>query len=567
MMMVKFVRFVGLLVLVLVAWLSLPSYAAAPLPEDHEPYWEYRVIGDRLLLKNPNASAERLPSVCGGDDGLGTTWWDEDVRLTYYDSSNAFLPSVVAEGDYLHIGWADDCRSRLLRVFYRRSTDLGYTWEEDVVLSDTTQEQQHTAPHMALTTSCLHAVWDDFLKPIWEDGHVYYRRSLDDGETWEDVYYLSSYDIQSRPSIAALGDTVYVVFTRTIENPNGPDMPELHFRKSHDEGASWAEDRKIADYGAHMIDGTLVANEDGLHYVFNHDDNFADPNNPYAAVEVFYIHSPDFGETWTDPIIVSHRDSIHSQWPSMCLDDEGTIHVTWFDYKYSPYSWTGDIFYAASSDRSEDDGEIWSEIQVLTDAHTANFSNVVASGNHLYLVWEDMRNGSNNYEVYFRHSPDRGESWQPEERLSNAPKHSYTPVIAEQADTLYVAWEDHRHDPTNRRSELYFKRGGLEAISIKKSPSTECDSYLMCCPNPFNEKAIIQYAIGAAPEPQRVSLKMYNMRGQLVRLLLDSRLMPGKYRVIWDGTNSKETKVSSGVYLCVLRVGHDSRVRRMLFLK
>ncbi|MFQ5868358.1 MAG: exo-alpha-sialidase [Candidatus Zixiibacteriota bacterium] len=542
----------------------LCSNAAEPLPKDHDTFWEYRVFGDRVLLKNPGARVERLPYVYKGHDGLGTAWWDDDVRLTCYDSSNAFLPSVVAEGDYLHIGWADDCRNRLLRVFYKRSTDLGHTWEEDVVLSDTTQEQQHTPPDMTLSTNWLHAVWDDFLKPIWEDGHVYYRRSLDHGETWEEVYYLSSYDHQNRPSISSLGDTVYVVFGRYIDTR---DIYQMHFRKSYDEGATWTEDHVITDYGPGLTRGTLRASQEGLHYVLNHKDNFDDPGNPYRSQEIFYIHSPDFGETWTDPIIVSHRDSIHSQWPSMCVDDEGAVHVTWFDYKFSPYSWTGDIFYTKSTDKSTDDGQFWSEIQVLTDTHLTRWSNIIARGNHLYLVFEDERHGSHNNEVYFRHSRDAGESWQAEQRLTNAPKESYTPVITEQGDILYLVWEDHRHDPTNRRSELYFKRGGFEAISIKKRAFAEHALYLSSHPNPFNEKVVIRYRLAGSPRPQRASLKIYNIRGQLVRVLLDGELIPGEYQAVWDGTDSKEMKVSSGVYLCVLQAGESRRAAPLLFLK
>jgi hypothetical protein len=542
----------------------LPSDAAAPLPEDHDIYGEYRVIGDRVLLKNPNASAAVVPSAYKASDGLSTTWWDEDVRLTYYDSDYALHPSVAVTDGYVHVFWISDRIDRLLRVFYMRSTDLGGTWEENFAISDTLQEQEHTYPDIALSTNCLHAVWDYLWKPIWEDGQIYYRRTLDNGATWEDIYYLSSYDHQTRPSIAALRDTVYVIFGRYIQSQ---ELYQMHFRKSYDEGETWTGDRVIADYGPYLIRGTLCANKDGLHYVFNHDDNFEDPNNPYASKEVFYIHSPDFGETWTDPLIVSHRDSIHSQWPSMCVDDQGAIHVTWFDYKFSPYSWTGDIFYTKSSDKSTDDGQFWSEIEVLTDVHLARWSSTIARGNHLYLVFEDERHGSHNNEVYFRHSANRGASWRPEERLTYAPRESYTPVITAQAGSLYVVWDDHRHDPANVFSEIYFKRGGLEAISLKKSPPEDYNLYLSSYPNPFNEKTILRFGTTARRGTQKASLKIYNLRGRLVKVLLDDELVREDYHAEWDGTDSKETKISSGVYLCVLQVGESRRVAPLLFLK
>jgi len=185
----------------------------------------------------------------------------------------------------------------------------------------------------------------------------------------------------------------------------------------------------------------------------------------------------------------------------------------------------------------------------------------------LYLVWEDERNGSHNNEIYFRHSSDRGETWAPEERLTSALKESVEPSIDEQGDTLYVVWSDCRDDPTNRAEEIYFKRGGSEAISIKKPASAEHALYLSSHPNPFNEKVVIRYRLAGSPGPQRASLKIYNIRGQLVRVLLDGELIAGKYQIVWDGTDSEEMKVSSGVYLCVLQVGESRRAAPLLLLK
>jgi len=247
----------------------------------------------------------------------------------------------------------------------------------------------------------------------------------------------------------------------------------------------------------------------------------------------------------------------------MCVDNEGTVHVTWFDYKFSPYGSIGDIFYR----RSMDNGQTWEEIQFLTDAHGATWSNIISRSDHLYLVWQDERHGSGSNEVYFRHSPERGSCWDPEIRLTRAANESVECVITEQDDTLYVFWADTRDDPTNRFEEIYFKRGYLETTSVPESSPREYTLYLTSYPNPFNEKVVIKYAFIGRARPQNASLKIYNLHGQLVKVLMDHDLVPGEYRSVWDGTDSKETKVSSGVYLCVLQVGESRRVAPLLFLK
>jgi hypothetical protein len=546
-----------------VSWPSLPSDATEPLLEDEDIYGDYLVIGDRVLLKNPFFSVERLFFLPKGYEAQWEVWWEEDVRLTYSDTSYAFGPRVAVNDTHVHVGWRDDRINRRDKIFYKRSPDLGHTWQEDMLISDPPEEMYESSPDMALTTNCLHVVWAYYLKPLPEQGHVYYRRSLDNGATWGDIYYLSSYDMQSRPSIATFGDTVYVVFTRTIEHPYEPNEHFTILRKSYDEGATWTEPHVIADYYAECISGVLRANEAGLHYVFQHKDDFDDPGNPHRSQEIFYVHSPDRDTTWTDPIIVSHRDSIHSQWASMCVDNEGTVHITWFDYKYSPYPETGDIFYTNSTDN----GQSWSLIQVLTDAHYARGSDIIASEDFLYLVWEDERQPSHNFDIYFRHSSDHGESWETEQRLTEIEVDSWEPAIAEQSDTLYVVWGDKRHNPTNHREEIYFKRGIVGAAAASESSPTQHSLYLTSYPNPFNERVILQYGIAGDYRDQRVLLKIYNVRGQLVRTILDSDLASGEYRSVWDGTDSRETKVSSGVYLCVLQVGHDRLASRLLYLK
>lgn len=64
-------------------------------------------------------------------------------------------------------------------------------------------------------------------------------------------------------------------------------------------------------------------------------------------------------------------------------------------------------------------------------------------------------------------------------------------------------------------------------------------------PNPFVEQSIILYWVHAE---SRVSLKVYNTAGQLVRILVDKVETPGNKKVVWDGKNNYGVKVRSGVY-------------------
>ena len=70
-------------------------------------------------------------------------------------------------------------------------------------------------------------------------------------------------------------------------------------------------------------------------------------------------------------------------------------------------------------------------------------------------------------------------------------------------------------------------------------------------PNPFNPRTTICYDL---PESCQLSLKIFNIRGQLVRTLIGNEQVAGMHSVVWDGRGQNGNIVSSGVYLCRLVV-------------
>ena len=84
-------------------------------------------------------------------------------------------------------------------------------------------------------------------------------------------------------------------------------------------------------------------------------------------------------------------------------------------------------------------------------------------------------------------------------------------------------------------------------------------------PNPFNPTTSIRYQI---PEDNsRVSICVYNIKGQLVRTLIDKKQDAGFYHVIWNGTDNTGKKVSSGVYFYRMKSGTFSKMKKLILLK
>jgi hypothetical protein len=83
-------------------------------------------------------------------------------------------------------------------------------------------------------------------------------------------------------------------------------------------------------------------------------------------------------------------------------------------------------------------------------------------------------------------------------------------------------------------------------------------------PNPFNPKTKIWYNL---PKPGPATVAIYNLRGQVVRTLVDERQEAGQHQVLWNGTDDNGRTVSSGVYLYRLDAGGKHKTEKFLLLK
>ncbi|MBN2000742.1 VWA domain-containing protein [candidate division KSB1 bacterium] len=70
-------------------------------------------------------------------------------------------------------------------------------------------------------------------------------------------------------------------------------------------------------------------------------------------------------------------------------------------------------------------------------------------------------------------------------------------------------------------------------------------------PNPFNPSTTIGYKI---PVEGNVTLRIYDLSGRLVKVLVAQRQRAGIYQFNWDGTDSAGKKVAAGVYLYRLEI-------------
>jgi flagellar hook assembly protein FlgD len=83
-------------------------------------------------------------------------------------------------------------------------------------------------------------------------------------------------------------------------------------------------------------------------------------------------------------------------------------------------------------------------------------------------------------------------------------------------------------------------------------------------PNPFNPSVTLRYTL---PAPDHVTMKVFDMRGALVRTLLDGPVDQPSGAVTWNGRNDAGAQAASGLYFVETRAGDEVDVRKVTMLK
>jgi hypothetical protein len=77
-------------------------------------------------------------------------------------------------------------------------------------------------------------------------------------------------------------------------------------------------------------------------------------------------------------------------------------------------------------------------------------------------------------------------------------------------------------------------------------------------PIPFSDFASITYHV---PKREKVSIKIFDPAGRVIKVLVDEVMEEGDYTAHWDGRDSNAETVSSGTYFCLIRTNGSDHLK------
>jgi hypothetical protein len=343
------------------------------------------------------------------------------------------------------------------------------SWTNIRLNADATTQLQNEQQIVVNPTNpmLLASVWRDFRLGYRQVGYGY---STDGGRTWTnpglfvDPHYANDSDPALTVSANGAFYAMLLAYTGDTSQPNG-----FLLYRSTNSGMSW-EERGFAINGVPNVfedkefiacDRTLSVNRGRLYCVW---DRFYETN-------IYCVSSGNEGATWTTARRVSDQSS--NQFPCPAVGPDGTLYVAWTYYGGS-----------LRLDKSTDGGLTFgSDVNITSiynpaptlnggiDAIAAPALDVDISGSpyngRLYCVYLNRVNS--DYDIYIRHSTDRGASWSTARRVNddavNNGRDQFHPwLTVDNTGTLTAVWLDRRQDPANLQWHCYLSQstdGGM----------------------------------------------------------------------------------------------------------
>ncbi len=106
------------------------------------------------------------------------------------------------------------------------------------------------------------------------------------------------------------------------------------------------------------------------------------------------------------------------------------------------------------------------------------------------------------------------------------------------------------------------------ASPVDQTPRTAALNLQANVPNPFNPSTRITFDLADTGQGStRVSLRVFDLQGRLVKVLLEESMATDRHTAVWDGRNDQGAAVPSGVYVYRLSAAGKTLARTMTLAK
>ena len=195
--------------------------------------------------------------------------------------------------------------------------------------------------------------------------------------------------------------------------------------------------------GTSVEPSLAIDSEDNLHVTW---DDTTDYNGAGTDYDIFY-KSRSSGGSWGSTEVVSTESTGHSQKNSLAIDSEDNLHVVWQDTTdYNGAGFDGDIFY-----KSRSSGGSWGSTEVVSTESTSGSDNCalfVDSTGDVHVSWRDSTdyNGAGtDFDVFYKVLDSSSSFWSVTNVVSTESTDGSmsSSLVVDSVGNVHIAWYDY----------------------------------------------------------------------------------------------------------------------------
>ncbi|NVM56069.1 MAG: hypothetical protein HWN66_20390, partial [Candidatus Helarchaeota archaeon] len=234
-----------------------------------------------------------------------------------------------------------------------------------------------------------------------------------------------------------------------------------------------------AIYGDSQYPVMVIDGSENLHIVWHDQTNYSGAGTDF---DIFYRRWNATIRNWTQIEVISTESNANSRYPSLTVEEGGSLHVAWVDStNYSGAGTDGDIFYRCWNTTTN----TWTLTEVVSTESTADSlhpSIAVDGDGDVHVAWYDYTDyngaGSDSDIFYKRWNATTG-AWTLTEVVSTeSTEWSQYPVLAvDMGGHLHVLWEDYTdYGGAGEGWDIFYKRwnASLDIWTMTEVFSIEC---------------------------------------------------------------------------------------------
>ena len=386
------------------------------------------------------------------------------------------------------------------------------------------------------------------------------------------------------------GEDYYIVYEADVSNISVVE-PNLDASIFPVEVPGSAEVASVFNHTAYnYVRGNHVA----VGGAWDMDDSSSSPRFPDR--NLIYKLSSDNGATWGSPVLIEEEnivgfpaqsfdaDAFISAWTtSMIIDPFGRVHffvniIETLNRQKSLIShiglekgkWTLHVIDTLDFELSSNETcEIGCGLTQPFVTPSGLLALVYSAGTS---ISDTIKGGMIASDLFLSISSDLGATWTEPENITNSPGINETKIqgspTVETGDngfeTLHMVYMVDVEEPLGDQQgkHVYYHLAhdlSILAVSDEEKTIPVSMELEQNFPNPFNPETTIEFSL---PVSGKVSLVVYNLRGEQVANLFDGIQSAGRHQIVLDAS-----KVASGMYFYRLQAANFVQAKKMILLK